>query len=115
MTAVVKQQNVTIVSLDPEYDSLDEATMQAFANELLQTAGTIDPPRMVLDFSNTTFLGSRFIEVIVRAWKRICERKGELALCNLDPFCAEVLDRTHLNRLWRFFPSREEAVAALAR
>jgi anti-anti-sigma factor len=114
MASIEKQQNVTVVSLDSEYDSLDEATIEAFAQELLNTAGSIDPPRMVLDFSNTTFLGSRFIEVVVRAWKRVCERKGEMALCNLDPFCAEVLDRTHLNRLWRFFPSREEAVAALA-
>jgi anti-anti-sigma factor len=114
MASIDKQQNVTVVSLDAEYDSLDEATIEAFAQELLGTAGSIDPPRMVLDFSNTTFLGSRFIEIVVRAWKRLCERKGEMALCNLDPFCAEVLDRTHLNKLWRFFPSREEAVAALA-
>jgi hypothetical protein len=31
----------------------------------------------------------------------------------LTPYCAEVIDVTHLNRLWSIYNNRDEAVAAL--
>jgi anti-sigma B factor antagonist len=113
MLHVTRENAVTIVALGPEYDSLDEATIGDLERTLLAAMAAADPPRMVLDLANTRFLGSRFIEVVVRAWKRLRDRRGELALCNLNPFCYDVLERTQLNRLWRVYPSRGEAVAAL--
>lgn len=114
MAVIEQQQQVTVIVLDPAYDSLDDKAVDRCSATLLEQAATINPPLMVLDFGNTKFLGSRFIEVVVRVWKRICERRGQMVLCNLDPFCAEVLERTNLNRLWKFYPSRKSAVDALS-
>ncbi|MGE0605754.1 MAG: STAS domain-containing protein [Pirellulales bacterium] len=114
MPAIEQQQQVTVIVLDAEYDSLDEPSVERCAATLLDQAAKITPPLLVLDFGNTKFLGSRFIEVVVRVWKRICERQGQMVLCNLDPFCAEVLERTNLNRLWKFYPTRKSAVESLS-
>lgn len=113
MVRIAQQQQVTVVTMDAEYDSLDEAALARCSETLLTQASQISPPLLVLDFGNTRFLGSRFIEVVVRVWKRICERQGQMVLCNLDPFCAEILERTNLNRLWKFYPTQKAAVDSL--
>jgi anti-sigma B factor antagonist len=114
MVESARVQNVTVIELAAAYDSLDEDALDDFADVLLTEAVTVDPPRMVIDLSKTTFIGSMFIELLVRAWKRLSERGGGLALCGLHPFCAEVLQASRLDTIWGFFPDRAAAVEALA-
>jgi anti-anti-sigma factor len=114
MIKLIRQQGVTVVELGSSYDSLEEAALEELGGVLLTAAATAEPPRIVVDLSQTTFIASRFIESLVRAWKRLTERGGTLVLCGLQPFCAEVIRVTRLDTLWESFPSREEAMAALA-
>lgn len=113
MARVHRQDEVTIVELDPEYDSLDESVLQQIHDLLVALAQTAVPPLLVLDLSRTTFMGSGFIEMIFRAWKRLVARQGRLVLCGLQPYCAEVLKATRLDTLWESRATREEAVVAL--
>jgi anti-sigma B factor antagonist len=109
-----KQQNVTIVSLGPEFENIDEPSVDQVKDLLLEVAESADPPHVVLDMRHTQFFGSAFIEVLFRVWDRVNTRNGRFAVSSLTPYCAEVIDVTHLDRLWDFFPSCDEAVAALA-
>ena len=114
MYRVIRQQGVTIIELGPRYDSLDDETLEEFGRSLLTEADQAEPPRLLLDLSHTTYVGSGFIELMVRVWKRVKMRGGTMALCGLQPFCAEVLNVTRLDTIWPIYPGRSKAVAELA-
>ncbi len=113
MITFERQNDVTILELGPAYNSLDEVALDELGSLLLTQAATITPPCLVLDLARTELIGSTFIELLVRAWKRLTERGGVFALCNVQPFCEEVICTTHLNTLWESFPSRDQAVQSL--
>ncbi len=112
---LTQQNDVTVIELGPAYDSTDEEVLEELGGLLLTQAATVDPPHVVLDLSNTGFIGSSFIELLVRAWKRLTERGGAFVMCGVQPFCKEVIRTTHLNTLWETFPDREQAVRSLGR
>jgi anti-anti-sigma factor len=72
-----------------------------------------DPPKLLLDFSNTKYMGSRVLEILFRTWKRVKERKGKMIICGVQPFCSEVLQITHLDRIWQLSPDCREAMEAM--
>jgi anti-sigma B factor antagonist len=110
MVEVLKERGATVLVLGPEYNSLDDETIQRLTTCLLQAAQTADPPWIVLDLSHTTFFGSGFLEVLIRMWKRLRERDGRLALCCLHPYCAEVLHVARLDTLWQIGATRKDAI-----
>ena len=114
MTSLIREQDVTILQLDASYSSLDEKALEHVGEVLLAEATYAEPPRLLLDLSLTQFIGSRFIELLVRAWKRVRTRGGTMALCGVQPLCAEVLQVARLDTLWTSYATRSEAVGALA-
>ena len=113
MIRVSRQGDVTVIELGSSYESLDDRVLGEIRGVLLSQAMESDPPRMVLDLSGTDYIGSAFIELLVRVWKRLTERDGTMVLCGLRSFCAEVLHVTGLDGLWKSFPTQDQAVAAL--
>lgn len=111
---VARQDGVTVIALGPDYENLDDAILDELRKVILDGVADADPPLVVLDLSHTKFFGSAFIEILFRAWNRIEKQEGgEFALSGLTPYCAEVIDVTHLNRLWKIYNTREEAVESL--
>ena len=113
MIRVSRQGDVTVIELGSSYESLDDRVLGEIRGVLLGEAMESEPPRMVLDLSGTDYIGSAFIELLVRVWKRLTERGGAMVLCGLRSFCAEVLRVTGLDGLWKSFPTQDQAVAAL--
>ncbi len=111
--AVELQDGVTVILLGPEYESLDESLLDDLRATILEVAETADPPKVVLDLSHTKFFGSAFIEIMFRAWKRVDARGGTFAISGLTRYCTEIVEVTHLDRLWKVFANREAAVAGL--
>lgn len=95
------------------YDSLNASALEEFGEALLAEATYADPPWLIIDLTRTVFVGSSFIELLIQAWRRVRQRKGKMALCGVQPFCAEVLHTTRLDTIWSIYPTRAEAVAAL--
>jgi anti-anti-sigma factor len=114
MTTLIREKDVTVFQLDASYASLDEKALEGLGEAILTEAAYAEPPRLLLDLSRTQFIGSRFIELLVRAWKRVRIRDGSMALCGVQPLCAEVLRVARLDTLWTSYATRSEAVGALA-
>ncbi len=110
MAEVIYEQDVIILELDAAYESLEAHTLQAMGALLLEEIGRTETPRIVLDMTHTRFIDSMFIETVFRAWKRIQERHGAMAICCLNEMCEEVLKIAKLNDIWAICPSREEAI-----
>ena len=64
---------------------------------------------VVIDFCNT----ASALGLFVRLWKRVRERGGRMALCNLSACETEVLKITRLTEFWQICDSLDDAVAAV--
>jgi anti-anti-sigma factor len=115
MANVVQEQDVTVLQLDGSYASLDEKPLEELGEVLLTEATYAEPPWLLLDLSRTQFVGSRFIELLIRAWKRIRARDGSMALCGVQPLCAEVFQVSRLDTLWSSYATRDEGLTALGK
>lgn len=114
MTSVTRQNGITIVELDARYDSLDDEALGRVSQILLDVASGSQGVVLLLDFSQTQFIGSTFIGLLVRVWKRIRERDGRMGVCCLTPFCRETLIIARLyDTLWTPYSTREEAISAM--
>lgn len=105
---------VTVISFGKDYAAIDEQKLDAIRAQLLAVTeqGTL-PKAVVVDLSHTTFFGSSFIEVLFRIWKRVNGAGGKFALAGLTGYCLEILTVTHLDTLWKNYPTRAAAIAAV--
>ena len=69
--------------------------------------------RIVVDLSDTTFLDSTALGVLIGAVKRLRSREGALVIVNTDQNIAKTFEITGLDQIFTIRPTRDEAVAAL--
>lgn len=113
--SVRSEHGVTVIKFGPEFQHLDETLVDTAGRQLQGAVQAVREPRVVLDMSYVSFFGSSFIEMMMRAWRTL-QGKSEatMAIAGLQPYCREVLEVTHLDRLWPTFDTPEQAVAKLA-
>ena len=70
--------------------------------------------RIIVDLSETTFLDSTALGVLIGAVKRLRSRHGALALVNVDENIAKTFEITGLDQIFTILPTREAAVDAVA-
>ena len=87
------------------FDGLCEET-----SRILDELGKMVSPNVVVDFHRTQEFGSTAIGYFVTLWKRISERNGHLAFCNLSPFELDILRVTKLDQLWSICKDRAYAI-----
>ncbi len=109
------KEGVTIISLGPDYENLDEGRLDELRDCIMQAATEASPPLVVIDLTHTRFFGSSFIEVLFRAFNHVDEKEGgKFCLSGLTPYCQEVIEVTHLDRLWPIYPTADEAVRQMS-
>lgn len=109
----LREGKVTIVVFGPELKQLDESNVGDVSRKLVDIAENVPHPCLVLDMSSTEFFGSSFIEGLFRAWKKLNTKpNAKFGIAGLQPYCREVLEVTHLDKLWNLFDTRAAAVTA---
>ena len=69
--------------------------------------------RIVVDLTQTTFLDSTALGVLIGAVKRLRSRDGRLTIVNVDQNIAKTFEITGLDQIFSILGTREEAIAAL--
>ena len=69
--------------------------------------------RIVVDLTDTTFLDSTALGVLIGAVKRLRSRDGVLTIVNIDPNIAKTFEITGLDQIFTIRPTRDEAIEAL--
>jgi anti-sigma B factor antagonist len=114
LTQISRIGAVTVITFTPRCNHLDEVIVEAVGRDVMDIVGTANPPKLVLDLTATEFFGSSFIEVMFRAWNRLQKQPGgAMAIAGLAPYCQEVLEITHLDKLWASYATAEAAAAAI--
>jgi anti-sigma B factor antagonist len=99
-----------VISLAGEVDLY---TAPEFKAQLLDVIGK-DPKQVIVDFTDTTFIDSTTLGVLVGGVKRLRTNDGELSLVCSDRNIAKIFEITGLDRVFSIYPTRTEAVEQIA-
>src|SRR5213593_1066176 len=102
-------ENTYVISLAGEVDLY---TAPEFKQQLLEVIGQ-GGKDVVVDFSDTTFIDSTTLGVLVGGVKRLRSNDGQLSLVCNDRNITKIFEITGLDRVFTIYPTRDEAVAQL--
>jgi anti-sigma B factor antagonist len=98
-----------VISLAGEVDLY---TAPEFKQQLLEVIGQ-GGTEVVVDFTNTTFIDSTTLGVLVGGVKRLRSNDGQLSLVCNDRNITKIFEITGLDRVFTIYPTRDEAIAEL--
>jgi anti-sigma B factor antagonist len=101
-------ENAYVIALAGEVDLY---TAPEFKQQLLDVIGQ-GAKDVVVDFSDTTFIDSTTLGVLVGGVKRLRTNEGQLSLVCSDRNITKIFEITGLDRVFTIYESRDEAVAA---
>ena len=96
----------SLISLAGEVDLY---TAPEFKQQLLDAIAQ-GAKHVVVDFSNTTFIDSTTLGVLVGGVKRLRGNDGQLSLVCNDRNITKIFEITGLDRVFTIYPTRDEAV-----
>ena len=96
-----------VISLAGEVDLY---TAPEFKQQLLDVIGE-GGKDVVVDFSDTTFIDSTTLGVLVGGVKRLRAQDGRLSLVCSDRNIRKIFEITGLDRVFTIYPTRDEALA----
>jgi anti-sigma B factor antagonist len=99
-----------LISLAGEVDLY---TAPEFKQQLLEVIGQ-GAKTVLVDLTDTTFIDSTTLGVLVGGVKRLRSNDGQLSLVCSDRNITKIFEITGLDRVFTIHPSRNEAVAALS-
>ncbi len=109
---VAQEDGVIVVTFGSDFKTVHEEYLPG-VGEVLMQAAEMDPPLVLIDMAGVEFFSSSFIEILFRLWNRLNKRQGRFVLCEMHPFCRDVLKITNLQSLWTICDSHESALAEL--
>jgi len=104
------QGEIKILSLDGRLDSLSSGLLDTKLQEITESSAA----KIIVDFSNLSFISSSGLRVLLSAGKKIKSTNGKLALSSLQEHVKEVFDVAGFTMLFSIFISLEEAIKSLS-
>src|ERR671939_918951 len=98
-----------VISLAGEVDLY---TAPEFKQQLLEVIGQ-GAKEVVVDFSDTTFIDSTTLGVLVGGVKRLRSNEGQLSLVCSDRNITKIFEITGLDRVFTIYPTRSEALSSV--
>jgi anti-sigma B factor antagonist len=89
---------------------VDLYTAPEFKQQLLEVIGQ-GGKQVIVDFTNTTFIDSTTLGVLVGGVKRLRTNDGQLSLVCSDRNITKIFEITGLDRVFTIYPTRDEAVS----
>jgi anti-anti-sigma factor len=105
-----KTETVMTVGLKGRLDALSAKTVE---ERILKLIGAGEH-KLVIDLGEVGYISSIGLRVLLIAAKRLKTAKGQIAICAMQPPIKKVFDIAGFTALFKIFPTREEAVRALA-
>ena len=91
-----------------EFDRIEDG-----AAEVFQALEKGHAKNVVIDLHHTSYYGSTALSFFVKLWKRVKTDGGQMVLCGVSDQEQEVLQATHLDKLWPQSPDRARALTRI--
>src|SRR5215210_2940717 len=98
-----------VVAVVGEIDLFTAPELKAALGAAVEAGRT----RIVVDLTQTSFLDSTALGVLIGAVKRLRSRDGVLTIVNTDRNIAKTFEITGLDQIFTIRPTRDEAIQAL--
>ncbi|OHB74729.1 MAG: hypothetical protein A2Z25_23425 [Planctomycetes bacterium RBG_16_55_9] len=92
-------RDVTFVTFVDER-IVDEEQIRELRESLEPVIKKNEAGKLILNFSNVSFMTSALLGLLVRVHKKVCESGGRLQLTNLDPNLYRVFEITKLTKVF---------------
>ena len=98
-----------VVAVRGEIDLFTAPELKSALSEAIESGHM----RIVVDLTDTTFLDSTALGVLIGAVKRLRSRDGALVIVNVDQNIAKTFEITGLDQIFTILSTRNDAIAAL--
>ena len=105
------QNSVTILELKGDLDVDGAPRFQKAVEDIVDAGGR----KIVVDLSQTPFMDSSGLGVLVAAHRRISAAGGSLALAQPTPILQKVFELTRTHRVFNMYDSVNSAIQAMER
>ena len=104
--------NVLVIQLQ-EQAGFSRPEMVVELSDVLSDPQWSDVCHLLVDCAKLNFAGSMFLESLIQLHRRVQERGGNFALCNVNDILREILSIARFNTLWQTYASVEDGLQAL--
>jgi anti-anti-sigma factor len=111
---VARHGDIAVIIPASEVESMPENLIQQAAEIVLAPFRKDPPAGLVIDLSEVKFFGSVFISFLLKCHMLVKKHGSEVVLAGASDRVRELLHLTALDTLWALYPSRAEAIHALA-
>ena len=102
-------KSYAVVAFNPSLGDCRWGDIELAGNEIKEKLAVLDHPNFLLDLTRLEFMGSSVVALIVKLWKSVQEKDGEMVVVNSSSMIGEVLEIAGLTRVWKIVDSHEEA------
>jgi anti-sigma B factor antagonist len=109
--AVTQEKDIRVIEFTNNkiLDEANIADIQSTLNAIIDETAT---PKLLLDFSTVDHLSSAALGALINVNNKVRQKNGQLRLSNIKPQIFEVFVITKLNKLFRIYGTRSEALAS---
>jgi len=104
-----KDGEITVVLLDSRFDTFTSKDVEVKLMELVDGGAR----KLVCDFSNTEYISSAGLRVMLVIAKKLQQSGGKVALACLKPFVLDIFKMSGFTQIFDIHETKEQAVASL--
>lgn len=102
-------RGILAVTLRPELNEIPWTDIERIGAGIVGRVAGRDRPRVIIDLTELSHMGSAMVALVVRVWKAVSEKNGKMIVVNQNDFVGEVLDVSGLADKWTIVGSRDQA------
>ena len=102
-------RSYAVVTFNPSLGDCRWGDIEKSGNEIKERLVALDRPKFLLDLTRLEYMGSSVVALIVKLWKAVKEKDGQMVVVNTSSMISEVLDIAGLTRVWTIVDTDEEA------
>jgi anti-anti-sigma factor len=111
LTKIETRGSVSVISfVAASIGSIDD--VEQIGNDVRGYLEDNQPRNVVVDFDGVKFFSSQILGLLVDMWRRLKEYDGQVFISGINPQLSRVFKITNLDRIFKFYPDIESAVAA---
>jgi anti-anti-sigma factor len=101
--------DVNVLVLMKRFDAYTASPVETTLNKLIAEGAR----KVVCDFSQTEYLASAGLRVLITATRNLQRVGGKLVLCSIKPYVLEVFDISGLKKIFKMYDSADAALTDL--
>jgi len=110
-TEIVKKDNILIVTFKATSMSNVKA-ISAASDRIKELVDKEHPRKLIFDFGQVKFFSSQVLGLLLEIRAKTKAYDGDVLISEINPQLHRVFRITNLDKIFRFFPNKEEAMKA---